>query len=227
MARLSVVNLKQLTTFDGFEVKRYRTRFVEALSKRARAEELQRRYPRMWRYNSRILNRVRSLHRRSRNIVVDWCWKAAKKLTLKAFKLRHAIVLESLDKLLESANSREKSIRWKLARFAYRRLIHSIVSKALEYNIPIVVVDPRNTSSLCPRCRSRLVYINRLAICIKCRLKMDRDSIGATNIWLKAMQAYAGVPGSPQSAPAMKSEARQSGGTRDEGMKKVFRSTYK
>jgi len=36
-------------------------------------------------------------------------------------------------------------------------------------------------------------------------------------------EACAGVPGSPQRASAVKDEARQSGGTRYEGMKKVIR----
>ncbi|MEM0027348.1 MAG: hypothetical protein QXT53_06910 [Ignisphaera sp.] len=34
------LNLRTITTFDGSEARRYRTRFVEALSKRARAEEI-------------------------------------------------------------------------------------------------------------------------------------------------------------------------------------------
>ena len=41
------INLKTITTYNGIEVRRYRTRFIEALSKKARAEELQRKYPRM------------------------------------------------------------------------------------------------------------------------------------------------------------------------------------
>jgi len=40
----------------------------------------------------------------------------------------------------------------------------------------------------------------------------------------KILKAYAGVPGSPQRAPAVKDETRQSGGTRDEGMKQTIRS---
>ncbi|MEL9998070.1 MAG: hypothetical protein QXH99_06220 [Sulfolobales archaeon] len=32
--------------------------------------------------------------------------------------------------------------------FAYRKLQHSIISKAVEYRVPIVIIDPRNTSSI-------------------------------------------------------------------------------
>jgi len=32
----------------------------------------------------KILSRVKALHRKSRNIVTDWCWKFAKHVVLKA-----------------------------------------------------------------------------------------------------------------------------------------------
>ena len=96
---------------------------------------------------------------------------------------------------------------------------------AIEYGVPIIIVDPRSTST-CPRCGEKLVYIHRLAVCKRCRFKADRDSVGAVNIWLRALHAYAGVPGSPQRTPAVKGETRQSGGTKHEGMKKVIRAIH-
>jgi len=53
----------------------------------------------------------------------------------------------------------------------------------------------------------------------RCGFKSDRDRIGAINIWLRTLEAYAGVPGSPQRAPAVKDETRQSGRTKHEGMR--------
>jgi putative transposase len=82
--------------------------------------------------------------------------------------------------------------------FTYRRLQQSIISKALEYRVPVVVVDPRNTSSTCPRCGEKLTYIHGLAICKKCGFKADRDPVGAMNIWLRALHAYAGCLGHPK-----------------------------
>ena len=220
------INLRTVTIYDGFKVRRYRTRFVDALSKRKRAEELQKKYPKRWRYNEKILSRVRELHRRARNIIADWSWKLAKQIILKALKKGYAVVLEDLEGLRENANSKSDAVAWKLAMFAYRRLKHSMISKALEYGVPVIIVDPKNTSSTCPRCGERLLYIHRLAICGGCGFKADRDTIGAMNIWFRALQAYAGVPGSPPRASAMKDETRQSGGTKHEGMKKVIRAIY-
>jgi putative transposase len=220
------INLRMVTVYDGSEVRRYRTRFVDALSKRKRAEELQKKYPERWRFNEKILSRVKALHRRARNIVIDWSWKFAKHVVLKALRHGYAVALENLEGLRENVNSKSDEVVWKFTMFAYRRLQHSIISKAIEYGIPIIVVDSRNTSSTCPRCVEKLAYIHRLAVCKKCGFKADRDSVGAMNIWFRALQAYAGVCGSPQRAPAVKGEARQSGGTKYEGMKKAIRAVH-
>jgi len=62
-----------------------------------------------------------------------------------------------------------------------------MISKAIEYGVPIAIVDPGNTSSTCPRCSEKLTYIHRLAVCKKCGFKGDRDSVGTMNIWLRAL----------------------------------------
>ncbi len=213
-------NLKQIVAFNGSSVRRYETRFVEALSERARAEEIQKKYPKRWRYNQRILNRVRFLYRKARNIVIDWSWKFAKEIVLRAGKMGLAIALEDLTYLRESASENGGGTAWKLSMFAYRRLQHSIVSKAVEYNVPIIFVDPKNTSSTCPKCGAKLLYSHRLANCTICEFKADRDTVGAMNIWYRSIQAYVGVPGSLPNTLPVKDEARRREGTKDEGMKK-------
>ena len=221
------INLRMVTAYDGSKVRRFRTRFVDALSKRKWAEELQKKYPKRWRYSKKILSKVKALHRKTRNIVIDWSWKLAKHVVLKALIKGCAIALENLERLRERVNNKSNAIAWKFSMFAYRRLQHSIISKAIEYGVPIIIVDPRNTSSTCPRCGEKLLYIHRLTICKKCGFKADRDSVGAMNIWLRALQAYAGVRGLPQRASAMKGETRQSRETTREGMKKVVRAIHR
>jgi len=221
------VNLRIVTVYDGCEVKRFRTRFVDALNKRKRAEELQRRHPKRWRYSKRILSRIISLHRRARSIVVDYCWKLAKQVVLYAKRRGYAIALEDLEGLKETMNSKSDKVVWKLAMFTYKRLQHAVISKALEHNVPVIIVDPRNTSTTCPRCGEKLTYTHRLGICRKCGFTRDRDAIGAMNIWLRVLHAYAGKPGSLQRAPAVKDETRQSGGNKDEGMKKAITIIHK
>jgi len=221
------INLRTITAYDGSKVRRYRARFVDALSKKRRAEELQKKYPERWRYNEKILSRIKALQRKARNIIVDWSWKLAKQVVQKALRHGYAIALEDLEGLKERVNSKSDEVAWKLTMFAYRRLQQSVISKAIEYGVPIVIVDPRSTSSTCPRCGDKLLYIHRLAVCKKCDFKADRDSVGAINIWLRALEACAGVSGSPLSAPTMKGETRRSGGTKHEGMKKAIRAIHR
>jgi len=95
------VNLVKLVYYDGKKVRREDTPFVKALSLRAKAEEIQKKYPKRWRYNKRILNRVRELHRRAKNIVIDGSRKFAKGLVLFALKKKNAITLEELTGLIE------------------------------------------------------------------------------------------------------------------------------
>jgi putative transposase len=208
------VNLKTIVAYNGFGVRRFKTRFTDALSKRRRAEELQRKYPKRWRFNKRILNRISSLHRRSRNIVTDWSWKFAKQIVLRALKHGYAIALEDLNGLRENANKRSDLVAWKFTMFAYRRLQHAVIAKAIEYGVPVIIVNPKGTSSKCPICSHKLTYIHRLAICEKCGFIADRDVVGAMNIWLRALRvlhAHAGVPGSPPSTPPMNNETRGRG----------------
>jgi len=54
------VNLRHIVSYDGSKIRRYKTRFIDALSKRARAEDIQRKYPKRWRYSEKILNRIRA-----------------------------------------------------------------------------------------------------------------------------------------------------------------------
>jgi len=214
------VNLRHIVSYDGSDVRRYRTRFLDALSKRARAEEIEKKYSTRWRFNKKILSRVRELHKKSRSIIVDWCRKFAKEVVLKARMHGYAIALENLEELRESFNGKSGKLMWKLAMFTYGKLRESVISKAVEHNVPVVLVDPRNTSSVCPRCKSEIRYIGRLGVCRRCGFVADRDRVGAMNIWIRAVEAYAGERGSPLSAPAVKDETRRSGGTKDEGMKK-------
>jgi len=46
------VNLRKVATFDGRDTRGYETEFSEALSKRARAEGLQEKHPKRWRYST-------------------------------------------------------------------------------------------------------------------------------------------------------------------------------
>ena len=70
------------------------------------AENLQRRYssPRYpaWMRRKAIVNRIRSYHRKARNILKDWARKSSLKIVRLAVKLQHAVAREDLTGLVES-----------------------------------------------------------------------------------------------------------------------------
>jgi len=218
------INLRKIVIYNGRRIRRVDTRFMDAMSLKVHAEKLQKKYPWMWRYNERILNRIRGLHRRSRNIVIDWCRKFAKYIVLKARRTMYAIALEDLEKLWSNASRKSSSLADKLSRFAYRKLQQAIITKAIEYNVPIVLVNPRSTSSTCPRCGAKLVYNHRLAVCPRCGFKADRDVVGALNIYLRTLRGMRGSPGSPLSGSGVKDETRQTAPNRDESMNTHIKS---
>jgi len=215
------INLRKIVVYNGRSVRRINTRFTEALYLKHLAESIQKRHGYAWRRNDKWLEIIRALHKRSRNIVVDWCRKFAKYIVLKARRTRSVVVLENLEKLWSNASRKSSILADKLSRFAYRKLQLAITTKTLEYNVPIIFVEPRNTSSICPRCSAKLIYNHRLAMCSKCRFIADRDVIGVMNIHLKAFQTLAPRLGSWGIHP-MTNETRAKGGLfGNEGMKNI------
>ncbi len=71
------INLKKVVIYNGRRVRRINTRFTEALYLKHLTEEVQKRHSYAWRRSKKWLKIIRALHRRSRNIVVDWSRKSA------------------------------------------------------------------------------------------------------------------------------------------------------
>ena len=211
------INLKKVVIYNGERVRRIDTRFIEALRLKHLAEDVQRRHGYAWRRGKKWLSIIRALHRKSRNIVIDWSRKFARYIVLKARIMRGAVALEDLRMLWLNASQKSPSLADKLSRFAYHKLQQAIITKAIEYGVPVVLVNPRNTSTTCPRCGSRLNYIHRLATCGNCGFMADRDVVGAMNIHLRAIQAIAPRSGSWGTHP-MTDETRPKGGPTNEPM---------
>jgi len=175
-----------------------------------------------WRRNRKWLDIIEALHRRSRNIVVDWSRKIAKYVVLKAKRTKSAIVLEDLEKLWFNTSQKSSSLANKLSRFAYRKIQVAIITKTVEYNVPLILVNPRNTLTTCPRCEAKLSYNHRLAICRNCGFIADRDIIGAINIYLKAIQALAPRLGSWSTYPMTNENRAKGGSPKDEPMTVLY-----
>ncbi len=143
---------------------------------------------------------------------------------LKARRTRSVIVLEDLEKLWFNASKKSSSLADKLSRFAYRKLQQAIITKAIEYNVLVVFVDPKNTSTICPRCGAILVYNHRLAMCRNCGFIADRDTIGTINIYRKALRLLAPRHGSWGIRSMMDETRPKSGLSKNEPMTLFIKS---
>jgi len=65
----------------------------------------------------------------------------------------------------------------------------------MSYKTEVKLVDPRNTSSTCPRCGGKMIKLQegQVVKCSRCGLELDRQLCGAMNIYLK----MCGFPQSP------------------------------
>ena len=110
-----------------------------------------------------------------------------------AYEKRYAIILERLGK--RPANSmlkrtKDKQLRHRIYQAAFKGLQQAIEEKAREYGVPIVYVDPRNTSRLCPVHNAPILYSNgsRLGRCSVGGELWHRDVAAAWNLLLKALR---------------------------------------
>ena len=189
------VNLRDVTLYDGSGVRYLATRFDRALGLKKYAERVQRLHPRTWRRSRRLLERIRRYHRRARNIIIDSTRKLALSIVRIAKRLGYAVAVEDLTGLWHSRAGNGGRSAWLLSRFAYRKLIHAIITKAVEHNVPVVLVEPSGTSSTCPRCGARLQTRGRSVVCPRCGLMLDRDYAAAINIHRRASTLPTGMRG--------------------------------
>jgi IS605 OrfB family transposase len=159
------------------------------------AEDLQKkysttRYP-AWRRRRGILNRIRSYHRKARDILEDWARKTSLKIVRFAKRLGYAVAREDLKGLINSLRKiKNKDHRTKLIIMGYRRLGKWIDWQAEKQGVPLTIVNPNGTSSKCPKCDSKglkEVSYRRLR-CPRCEFEADRDVIGKLNIRKRALK---------------------------------------
>jgi putative transposase len=85
-------------------------------------EEIPIRYP-AWRRRKSILNRIRSYHRKARDILEDWARKTSLEIVRLAKKLGYAVAREDLTGLINSLRKiKNKDHRMRLIIMSYARL---------------------------------------------------------------------------------------------------------
>jgi len=207
------INERKIVYGDDKINKERDTEIGEAHRWKKLAESLQRkysftRYP-AWRRRKAILNRIRSYHRKARNILEDWARKTSLRIVELSKKLGHAVAREDLTGLINSLRRiKNKDHRTKLIIMGYSRLGRWIDWQAMKHGVPLAIVNPNGTSSECPQCDSKLEENGyRRLKCPRCGFEADRDVIGKLNIRKRALKKLRiNPPGgvlAPLTAPQM------------------------
>jgi putative transposase len=188
------INERKIVYGDDRINKERDTEIGEAHRWKKLAEDLQKRYSSArypaWRRRKAILNRIRSYHRKARDILEDWARKTFLEIVIMAKELRYAVAREDLTGLINSLRKiKNKDHRTKLIIMGYAKLGRWIDWQAEKHGVPLAIVNPNGTSSECPKCDSKLEENGyRRHRCPRCGFEADRDVIGKLNIRKRALK---------------------------------------
>ena len=190
------------------------------------AEELQKKYPKSWRFLKWVRRARARWLRRARNILLDSSHYIAKKIVEIAKEYSATVVLEDLEKLRERANGDRFS--WKLQLWCYKRVQSFVEYKALVESIKVVYTDPRRTSKTSPN-RKPLAFINYRFVKLG-DVSTTRDVIASWNLALRGLKQMRGsrvtlTPDSPRGEAMTPRAKRENPGA--EKYSHVFTGNYK
>jgi IS605 OrfB family transposase len=200
------INERKIVYGDDRINKERDTKIDEAHRWKKLAENLQKKYSSTkylaWRRRRGILNRIRSYHRKARNILEDWTRKTSLKIVRFAKKLGYAVAREDLTGLINTLRRiKNKDHKTKLIIMGYSRLGRGIDWQAMKHGAPIVIVDPRDTSSECPQCDLKMAENGyRRLKCPSCGFEADREVVGKLNTRKRALKTR-GISGGSLATP--------------------------
>ena len=203
------------------KLKRFKTPHRKILTHRIWIERIQKRYSRSWRFIKSVKKAIDRHGERIRNISWDYAHKLGDTIAGLALKHHSVIILEDLEKLRENGK-RGRRFDKRLSLWFYRRMQFCIEYEAGERNLEVTKVNPRGTSSKCPRCGKKLTENkHRVLKCRKCNFIGDRDVIATINLYKKYVSKYSrcGVSGVSLNAPKPNENPSGVQGKRDEAMK--------
>ena len=179
------INMNEIVVGKGdANYVRIPTRLHEVHHWKSLAERHQKKYPRRWKESRRILHRIRSFHVKARRIMEDFARKVGK-WVVDVAKMYNAnvIKLENLKNLIKHVDKLSPEFRDKLYLMQYRRIQYWISWQAEKHGLIVQFVDPKYSSTTCPKCGTRMVETNhRWFRCPTCGYENDRDLIAIVNL---------------------------------------------
>lgn len=113
----------------------------------------------------------------------------SKTIVSDAQRTASAIALEDLSGIRTRVTARRHQ-RTRLSNWAFAQLRTFLMYKAARHGIPVILVDPRNTSLECPSCglisRKNRKTRNQF-VCVQCGLAGPADTVAAQNIRARAL----------------------------------------
>ena len=123
----------------------------------------------------------------------DYRWKTANLIVRDALRTRGVIVIERIsgdDIRVMIARYRNKQLRHRIYQSALKGELNSIIDKAREYGVPVLMVDPRNNSKTYPMHNALIEYgEDRIGICSKGGERWHREVVALLNIYLRGLEA--------------------------------------
>jgi IS605 OrfB family transposase len=155
-----------------------------------RRKRVQERYDKTYGVNCRVKRRIfRKLKERRKKS--DLKWKLADIAVRVAKEKQYAIALEELGE--EPAKDMinhigDGQLRHRIYQASFRGVQRAVEEKAKEYGVPVIYVDPRNTSKMCPIHGALIIYRNgsRVGKCSKGGELWHRDVVACYNLLLRA-----------------------------------------
>ena len=135
---------------------------------------------------------LRKRKRKERRFATDLNHIIAKRIVNKAKDTGRGIALEDLQGIRERITVRKAQRRVQHS-WSFNQLRLFVTYKAALAGIPVVIIDPRNTSRTCPDC-GHVAKENRPDRdhfrCVSCGMAGPADTIAAVNISAKGLDAY-------------------------------------
>jgi len=165
-----------------------------------RRKKIQKKYDKLYGKKSRIKKKVLS-KLKERMKKQDIKWKIANIIVKTAYEKGYAIVLEKLGKRVANnmvKRIRDKQLRHRIFQASFRGIQKAIEEKAKEYGVPIIYVNPKNTSKLCPIHNAPITYSNgsRIGRCSKGSEIWHRDVVACWNLFFKALRGNGSIASS-------------------------------
>ncbi len=157
-----------------------------------RRKRIQERYDVVYGKKSRIKRKIlKKLRERKRKL--DIRWKIANIIVRTAYERQYAVVLERLGKKVVSnmiARIGDKQLRHRIFQASFKGIQNAIEEKAKEYGVPVIHINPKNTSRLCPVHGTPIIYSNgfRIGRCSKGGELWHRDVVATWNLLLRALR---------------------------------------